>query len=75
MTHRMLKKPYNVSHLTMGQKGYQSKNLVKSTNLRLVKNIVLIILDLLKSTCPQKLRGFFNLCHFGVLFGLKNLKF
>jgi hypothetical protein len=47
------------------------KNLVKSTNLGLVKKIVSILLDLLKSTCPRKLRGFFYYCHFGVLFGLK----
>jgi hypothetical protein len=66
-----------LQHVTFdhGSKGYWSKNLVKSMNLRLVKKTVLIVLDLLKLTCPKKLRGFFYRCHFGVLFGLKNLEF
>jgi hypothetical protein len=48
-----------------------SKNLVKSTNLRLVKKTIPVILNLLKLTYLKKLKGFFYYCHFGVFFGLK----
>jgi hypothetical protein len=53
------------------KKAIDKKNLVKNTNLRLVKKIVPIELDLLKSTYPRRLRGFFYCCHFKVVFGLK----
>ncbi len=49
----------------------QSKTLIKNTTLRLVKKTILVILDLLKLTCPKKLKGFFYACHFGVYFDLK----
>ncbi len=41
--------------------------LLQSMNLRLVKKTFVIVLDLLKLTCPKKLKGFCYRCHFGVL--------
>ncbi len=52
-------------------KGYQSKTSVKNTTLRLVKKTIPITLDLLKSTCLRKLKGFFYACHCGVSFDKK----
>jgi len=52
-------------------KRYQSKTLIKNTILQLVKKTILVILDLFKSTCPKKLKGFFYTYHFGVPFDQK----
>jgi hypothetical protein len=37
----------------------------------MVKKTILIILDMLKLTCPKNQSDFLTPCHFGVLFGLK----
>jgi hypothetical protein len=52
------------------QKGTNQK-LQKHHKLSLVRKTISIILDLLKSTCPRKLRGFFYAHHFGVSFDQK----
>jgi hypothetical protein len=47
----------------MGEKGYWSKNLVKITNIGLVKKAILVVLDLLKLTL-LKIKGLFLLLSF-----------
>jgi hypothetical protein len=54
-----------VYHLTTSQKKCWSKTLVKGTTLRLVKKIIPIVLDLLKSTWFKRPKGFFDTYHFG----------
>jgi hypothetical protein len=49
-------------------KGYQSKTLVKSTTLQLVKKTIPIVMNLFKLTWFRKLGGFFDTYHFGVFF-------
>jgi hypothetical protein len=52
-------------------KGYQSKTPVKKTHTTISQKTIPIILNLLKLTCPRKLKGFFYAYHFGVSFDQK----
>ncbi len=53
---------YFIGNIWQLIKGYWSKTLGKNTTLWLVKKTILVILDLLKSTCLKKLKGFFYTC-------------
>jgi hypothetical protein len=66
MSHLPQVKKFNQKHrLGVGQKHHP----------KVGKKTIIVILDLLKSTCPRNQSGFLTPCHFGVLFGLKNLEF
>ncbi len=73
MTCGALKGPYNMSHFMIKQKKNQKHCLMVGQKHypKLVKKTILVVLDLLKSTCPRKPKWFLTPCHFGVLFGLK----
>ncbi len=64
ITCEALKRPYNMSHFTTSK---------KNTTLGLVKRTILVVLDMLKSTCPRKLRWFFDPLSLWSTFWFENL--